>query len=640
MIIATAGHVDHGKTALVRQLTGVDTDRLAEEKRRGLSIDLGFAYRPHPRSPDRIAGFIDVPGHQRFINTMISGVSGIDLGMLVVAADDGIMPQTREHLAILQLLGIHECLGVITKTDRVDRARVGAVATEAAALLENHGMQVPGLFPVSSVSGDGIDQLRDWLDDRLMGHPAPMTSELFRMNVDRVFTLKGVGLVATGTVLSGAVSVDERIRVMPGGRHARVRSLHAQDRGVATAVKGQRCAVNLAGDIGKAGIARGDWLVAGQSGNATTCFTAAAHWLDTPVSVRHRMQAKLYLGARHVAARIGLVTGRPDLVQVMPATPVSCCLGDRFLLRDYSELFLLGGGRVLDPWAGDDRKPGAGRLQYLDVISRGGFLQALEQLIDAGHSLDFSHWCQAWNLGRAEAQTLVEAAGFSDKLAFAAAGESRHVLSAGKWQTLQAFLLDQVTRWHRQHPEQPGMPLEMLVETLAGPAEKTLFPALLDVLQVSGDGKRHLTVVNGRASLAGFDQALPEKTRRLWRQVESILRQEGLEIPLQSVLEKKTGVRGRDMNYLVASMLKSGRLVRVGQKRVGLPETLRALSGEVIALGEKKPRFTVIDFRDHIGTGRNYAIDVLDFLDTLGFTRREGNERMVIDSSVPDRLFG
>lgn len=641
MIVATAGHVDHGKTALVKGLTGVNTDRLAEEQKRGLSIDLGFAYHAHPQVADRIIGFIDVPGHQRFINTMISGVSGIDLGMLVVAADDGIMPQTLEHLDILRLLGITECIGVISKIDRVDAGRIEEVTQSVATLLTNFQGKAPVLFPVSNTLGEGIPALQSWLEARLLAQPETAGEDIFRMTVDRVFTLRGVGLVVTGTILAGIVNREDSVRFLPGGKLARVRSLHAQDRHVDSARKGQRCAINLAGAIAQGDIGKGGWLVGADSGQATSCFTAAAGLLKSPVNLRHRMQVKLYIGACHVPAKLGLLESHPELVQVLTDHSVSCCRGDRFLLRDYSEQFLLGGGRVLDPWPAITRVFSPEQQHYLAALDQDDFAAALQDLLVKNKQvIDFDHFRCAWNLDRVTASTRLVQGNIQEQLAFPEVNQQVYALSAEHWRAMQEAVLDSVSSWHQRHTDQPGMPIDNLAGATANAVDPRLLPALLALLQQDGFNGRRLAVTNGVISLAGFDQAMPEKTQKLWQKVEAILQQQGLEIPLLSELEKKTGVRGRDMNFLVSTALKSGRLVRISPKRVALPATLKALAGQVNALGASKPRFTVIDFRDQLGTGRNYAIEVLDYLDTIGFTQRDGNERMVVDSNKPEKLFG
>ncbi len=304
LIVATAGHVDHGKTALIRQLTGVDTDRLEEEKRRGLSINLGFAYRSVER--DTTLGFIDVPGHTRFINTMIAGVSGIDLGMLVVAADDGVMPQTLEHIDVLRLLGIGQCIVVISKIDRVEPERVTAVADAAQALLGEDCCRAA--FPVSNSTGEGIAALQQYLDKQAITHQQRSSAGNFRLSVDRAFLLKGTGLVLTGTAISGAVAVGDELQLLPQGVSVRVRSLRVQDHEAQRGRAGDRCALNVSGPIEKDQVKRGDVLVCRKEVPLCERFDATVSLLpNAPFAIKHLSPVKVYIGARRIAARLYLI---------------------------------------------------------------------------------------------------------------------------------------------------------------------------------------------------------------------------------------------------------------------------------------------------------------------------------------------
>ena len=315
MIVATAGHVDHGKTFLVRNLTGVETDRLEEEQRRGLSISLGYAYwRPDDTTT---IGFIDVPGHRRFINNMISGVSGIDLGLLVVAADDGPMPQTREHLQVMQLLGVEDYLLVISKCDRVSERRVTEVCDQTALLLPTG----TPTFRISNTSGDGIDELRAELERRARDWSARTAKGHFRMSIDRAFTLQGLGLVVTGTVASGVVENGEILTLQPHGVPLRVRNIHTQDRPAAIGRAGERCALNVSGDVHKDDIDRGDWVVADNAIDSTTRFDSRIRLLQhAPFPLKHLADVKLHIGAKHCRARLLLL--RPSSDVLRSALPV------------------------------------------------------------------------------------------------------------------------------------------------------------------------------------------------------------------------------------------------------------------------------------------------------------------------------
>ena len=374
MIVATAGHVDHGKTALVRALTGVDTDRLPEEKQRGLTIDLGFAY--HPLDADHVLGFVDVPGHERFVRNMLAGVGSVDLALVVVAADDGVMPQTREHAAILDLLGVTECIAVVSKTDKVGAARVAEVGAEIELLLSATGMGGAEVHQVSALSGAGMDGLAAALRERALDLAARAANGRFRLCIDRVFTLKGAGLVVTGTVHAGTADTGERLVVTPGGHEARIRGIHAQDRPAERARAGERCALNLAGrDLGPETIGRGDWVV-------DRTLHAPSDRIDVRLRVlpaetralRHWTPVHVHLAASHSTARIavlgaGSITpGGDGRVQVVLDRPLHALAGDRIVVRDQSATRTMGGGTVIDPFSPRRGRARPARLVWLDAI--------------------------------------------------------------------------------------------------------------------------------------------------------------------------------------------------------------------------------------------------------------------------------
>ena len=392
MIVATAGHVDHGKTALVRALTGVDTDRLPEEKKRGLTIDLGFAY--HPLGDEHVLGFVDVPGHERFVRNMLAGVGSIDLALVVVAADDGVMPQTREHTAILDLLGVTECIAVVSKIDKVDAARASEVSEEVDGLLSATGMQGAEIHQVSALSGDGMDALAGALRARALGLAARAANGRFRLCVDRAFMLKGAGLVVTGTVHAGVASTGERLVVTPSGFEARIRGIHAQDRPAERARAGERCALNLAGrDIESGAIVRGDWIV-------DRALHAPSDRIDVRLRVlagetralRHWTPVHAHLAASHSTARVAVLgagsipPGDSGRVQIVLDHPLHALAGDRIVIRDQSATRTMGGGTVIDPFSPKRGRARPTRLAWLDAVevrgprwvAQGGAGQGLE----------------------------------------------------------------------------------------------------------------------------------------------------------------------------------------------------------------------------------------------------------------------
>jgi len=419
LLVATAGHVDHGKTSLVKRLTGTDTDRLAEEKARGLTIELGYAFA-HGGTNGSI-GFIDVPGHHRFINTMISGINGIDLGMLVVAADDGPMPQTTEHIQLLQLLGIERFLGVITKCDRVDPRRLAEVAQLTSDLLP------PGapVCAVSNRSGEGLDTLRSMLATAALSCPQRATQGLFRLYVDRVFTKKGAGMVVTGTCLAGSVAVGDELRLHVTGtgntrvHSVRVRDIHAQGQPATQGLAGQRCALNIAGRVSLEQVHRGDFLCAHSTAAPsrrmdTRCWPAAG----SPPSLKHLGRVKLYIGTRRIPARTYLLdreTGGPggQRIQLILDGEVLAFAGDRFILRDDQETTTLGGGVVIDPEAPQWGKLRTSRLRQLDAIEQQTPEAALRALLSQTGEVSSLRRCmRIWNLAPAEMDQMRDQFGF------------------------------------------------------------------------------------------------------------------------------------------------------------------------------------------------------------------------------------
>ncbi|HUN69513.1 MAG TPA: selenocysteine-specific translation elongation factor, partial [Burkholderiales bacterium] len=412
MLVATAGHIDHGKTLLVKTLTGVDTDRLPEEKARGISIDLGFAYLPVGH--DRLIGFVDVPGHERFIHNMLAGVCGIDFALLAVAADDGVMPQTVEHVQILDLLGIQRGIAVITKADRVDAARIGEVEAQLRALLAGSALAEIAVLPVSAVTGAGMDALRQALVAAAEAHATRYREgQHFRLAIDRTFAVAGSGTVVTGTVFNGEVRPGDRLLVSPRGEPARVRGIQIRGTVAECARAGDRCALNLSG-VDLQAVARGDWLLHeslhAPSRRLEVRFALLpaeraplAHW--TPVH--------LHLATADIRARVAIRNGNAiepgtaALAQLVTEQPVTALTGDRFILRDSSASRTLGGGRVIDPLAQESRRASAARLAALGALEQDTAEAALAALLAIpDRAVDCRHFETVFNLTAERAASL------------------------------------------------------------------------------------------------------------------------------------------------------------------------------------------------------------------------------------------
>ncbi|MBT5810200.1 MAG: selenocysteine-specific translation elongation factor, partial [Rhodospirillaceae bacterium] len=388
MIIATAGHIDHGKTSLVKALTGVDADRLPEEQKRGLTIDLGFAYEP--LDDDLVLGFVDVPGHEKFVRNMLAGVGAIDFALLIVAADDGPMPQTMEHLAILDLLGVSVGAVALTKIDRVDDARRAEAAEEVAQILEGTSLSGAPVFPVSGITGDGVPELKAHLAAAARSVQHRSGAGNFRLAIDRAFTITGSGLVVTGTVYAGQAAVGDRLTLTPHGIEVRVRAIHAQNRDAKSGLAGERCALNIAGaDLTREMVSRGDWIVGETAHAPSDRFDARVRVLpseDRPL--RHWTPVHLHLGAEDVGARVATLEGRAipvgetGLVQIVLDKPIGALHGDRFILRDQSARRTVGGGMVIDPFSPARGRAKPERLAMVRGLEQQDPAAALEAVLE------------------------------------------------------------------------------------------------------------------------------------------------------------------------------------------------------------------------------------------------------------------
>jgi selenocysteine-specific elongation factor len=587
VIVATAGHVDHGKTTLVKALTGVDADRLPEEKRRGMTIDLGFAYSGK-------LGFVDVPGHERFVHNMLAGVSGIDLALLVVAADDGPMPQTHEHLAIVRLLSVPRLAVALTKIDRVPRERVAEVQAQLAALLPD-----APLFPVSSITGEGIAKLKIFLDNEARALAPRKASGNFRLSVDRCFSVAGAGLVVTGTALSGEVAVGDEVRALIAGTGARVRGIHAHNAPAQRGRAGQRLALNLAGLEGKAPVARGDWIVAGAVPEAVQRFDARLHGIDP--SLRHWSAVHLHLGAADVPGRVAFLDGN-RLAQLHLDRPVGAVRGDRFILRDASARRTLGGGTVIDVFPPARGRARPERLAWLAAMEIEDDEAALDALLERSPSgVDMARFAANRNLP-------------------AAAGRR---FSAAHWRALRDQALAALAAWHTRFPDMAGAAEAHVAQTIRIPQESV--SVLLDELTREGIVVREGAIVR----LAAHEVEISPADAALWQRVEPILQCGGLRPPTLAELAAATGVDAKKLEAALSRLARHGNLVRVSKGRFFLPAAVRELEKIARGMGE----ITAAGFRDRSGIGRNLAIEVLEFFDRTKFTRRVGDAHVLLPES-------
>ena len=654
MIIATAGHVDHGKTTLVQALTGVDTDRLAEEKRRGMTIDLGFAYADlgidlshgHGLSPgldpsaaaggrsSEPLGFVDVPGHERFMRNMLAGVAAIDAALLVVAADDGPMPQTREHLAILALLGVPQLVVALTKADRVGADRLAEARLELAALLAGGPYAPAPVFALATPSGVGVAALRQHraeearrlaqlrLAGQCLGH--------FRLAIDRSFTLAGAGRIVTGAVLSGRVQVGDAVIVSPHGTAVRVRSLQAQNQRADAAHTGQRCALNLIGpELKRAEPVRGDWLVAAAAHAPTDRLDVWLHALASearPLTERALLQ--LHLGAAAVNATVSaldaaaLAPGQAGWARLLLDRPVASVHGDRFVLRDAAANRTVAGGRVVDPFGPARGRSRPARLVQLAALALPDPAHTLTALLDRSpDGIDLAHFAQGRNLRADELDHLLQTLAVQ-RIASAAGPLG---LSSAHSQTWRHRVLATLDDWHARQPDNLGPDEPALRAQLGGVASaaaravlRATLAALVEAGLVVREGLRHRR--------SGHQAQLAETDRALLARVVAQLQPAGLRPPIVGVLATALGLPLPALLADLGRLAQQGLLVRVATNRYYLPQTVAALTGHARALANESPdgSYDAAGYRDRTGIGRNLTVQVLEFLDRAGLSRFDG----------------
>ena len=643
MIVATAGHVDHGKTSLVRALTGVDTDRLPEEQQRGMSIDLGFAYadlgaaEAGPGAPEPVA-FVDVPGHERFVRSMLAGVAAIDVALLVVAADDGPMPQTREHLAMLQLLGVPQLVVAISKADRVLPRRLAEVQAAVRALLADGPFARAPCFALAAPSGIGLPALRQHLATLAAGCVPRAPAGHFHLAIDRSFVLAGAGRIVTGTVLSGQVQVGDALTLSPQGALLRVRGLHAQNRPAQGAQAGQRCALNLAGEgLKRADPQRGDWLLAPQAHAPTDRLDVHLQVLASearPLTQRSALQ--LHIGAAGVNARLvalagaSLAPGSQGQAQLVLDRPVCAAWGHRFILRDGAANRTLAGGWVIDPAGPARGRNRPGRLLQLAALARPDPADALAALLAAlPDGVDLGHFHRARNHRPDEAARLQ--ASVPMQVVSSAVGSLG--LGEGPWQCWRSRVLAAVDGCHADQADSLGPDDAMLRRLLAVAPGATAARALLraTLAALVGDG---LLLRDGLAHRRPSHQPrLRDDDQALLARVQALLPPDALRPPIVGDLAAALGLPLDEVKACLSRMVQHGALVRLAPNRHYRPETVQALAAHALALAAASPdhRFDAASYRDRTGIGRNLTIQVLEYLKRAGVTRFDGVWHRPID---------
>ncbi|MBS9719617.1 selenocysteine-specific translation elongation factor [Tianweitania sp. BSSL-BM11] len=630
MIVGTAGHIDHGKTTLVKALTGTDADRLKEEKQRGITIDLGFAYARF--ADDAITGFIDVPGHERFIHTMLAGAGGIDYALLVVAADDGIKPQTLEHLAILDLLGVSRGLVCITKADLADPARLQTLSAEIHALLAPTSLKDVEILPVSAATGDGIDALKTRLADAERATTAASADGRFRLSVDRSFTLSGAGTVVTGTVLSGSVAVGDRVTVSPSGLSARIRSIHAQNQQTERGFAGQRCALNLAGEsISKDAVGRGDMVLDPVLHAPTTRIDVELSVLDSePKPLGDWFSARFHHASAETGARIvplegPVAPGSRGKVQLVLDQPIAATVGDRFILRDVSAQRTIGGGRLIDLRAPLRKRRTPERLGLLDAAAHPDAGRALRAMLDTAPFLvDLQAFAQDRALSEAQLQAAIR---FADA-EMVESPSGRHALSRENRQRFSSEVHNLLETFHADNPDLQGMGRERLRLQVTPRLPAPAFLTALRAEQAAGT----VALEGAFARLPGHEVRLNAQEEALYNQILPFLQGENRFRPLRvRDFAEQLGVDEREIRRVLKLCARLGRLDQIRHDHFFTRQTTAEMVAIIrdVAAKTQRGEFTAALFRDRVNNGRKVAIEILEFFDRQGVTIRRGDLRRI-----------
>ncbi|WP_393949137.1 selenocysteine-specific translation elongation factor [Kluyvera intermedia] len=613
MIIATAGHVDHGKTTLLQAITGINADRLPEEKSRGMTIDLGYAYWPQPDG--RVLGFIDVPGHEKFLSNMLAGVGGIDHALLVVACDDGVMAQTREHLAILQLTGNPTLTAALTKTDRVDTARIEEVRHEIADVLREYGFEEATLFETAATEGRGIDTLRDHL--RQLSARDRMEHQRFRLAIDRAFTVKGAGLVVTGTALSGDVRVGDTLWLTGKDTPMRVRGLHAQNQPVEQAHGGQRIALNIVGAAEKDDLNRGDWLLSEAPPEPSERVIVE---LQSHAPLGQWQPLHIHHAASHITGRVSLLEN--NLAELVLDTPLWLADNDRLVLRDISAKVTLAGARVVTL---NSPRRGKRKAEYLAWIA------ALALAKDDAQALAVHLSRDAVKLGEFGWARQLSVPGLQQLIAkpgFILAGDS--LLDAPLAARWQRKLLDALAIYHEQHKDEPGPGRERLRRIALPMEDEALVLTLIEQMRESGTIASH----HGWLHLPDHKAGFTDEQQAIWLKAAPLFGDEPWWV---RDLATQTGTDENTMRIALRLAAQQGMITAIVKDRYYRNDRIVAFASMIRELDLEKGSACAADFRDKLNVGRKLAIQILEYFNRIGFTRRRGNDHLLRDALLfPD----
>jgi selenocysteine-specific elongation factor len=629
VIVGTAGHIDHGKSALVEALTGTHPDRLAEEKRRGITIDLGFAFLEE--NGVRF-GFVDVPGHERFVSNMLAGAAGIDLVLLVIAADESIKAQTREHFDICRLLGVQRGVVALTKSDLADAETLGLVLLEIEDYLRGSFLERATIVPVSARTGAGLDDLKKALHTAALEIPGKDASRDFRLPIDRAFAMKGFGTVVTGTLISGSIGAEDEVELFPGGKRLRVRGMHSGGRSIERASAGQRTAVNLAG-IDHGEVKRGMSLATPGRFRTTRRIDVRLTLLSSARKIKHRARVHFHAGTSETIAEISLygqetlAPGQNALAHLRLQEDVLLLPGDRFIVRQFSPVITIGGGVVLDPLARRPTLRDAGRAGFLGILESGKREEALAAMTERARlGIAFEEIVARTGWSAKEIREIAQALAAKGSVKVIST-EPVILLAREAFDEVRKKIAERIERFHKENPLLPGIAREDLRAGLGRRVRAETFRAALEELEV----EKKLDVHGELVKSAGTEIALRPEEARAKEQIEKAFLAAGLAVPAVKDVLAKLSIESKRSEKLLQILLREKNLVRVTQElifhRQALGQLREKLAGYKKAKGE---RISVPVFKELTGVTRKYAIPLLEYLDRERVTRRAGDERVIL----------
>ena len=630
IIIGTAGHIDHGKTTLIKALTGKDTDRLKEEKNRGISIELGFTYFDLPNG--KRAGIVDVPGHERFIKNMLAGAGGIDLVLFVVAADEGVMPQTKEHLSILSLLHIKKGIIAVTKKDMVEEEWLEIVIEQITEDVKGTFLEAAKIIPVSSTTKDGLDSLIDEIDRLTEEVLGKETKKPFRLPIDRVFSISGFGTIVTGTLISGIIKEGQKIMIYPEKIESKVRTVQVHDFKADFAEAGQRVAINIAG-IKVSDIKRGDVIAQPNSMDCSLMFDAKLKLLDSSQrSINNRDRLRIYHGSSEIFGRVVLLDreelkpGEDTFVQMRLEEEIACQKDDYFIIRFFSPMVTIGGGTILDPNPPKRKRYKEDVIEELTIKEQGSIEDIVEQNVlklSASYPDIKTISKTSGNITISQCEEILGSLEENKKVIAFDSKESTFYLHTDYLNSLKDAIMPILALYHKRFPLRFGMPKEELKSKVFDNVRQRATDLILEYL----NSKKFIKLLGKNISLSDFEVKFTEEQTEVKNKIMKEYETQLFNPPKFNDLKSK--IKSKNVDQVLNALMDSSDLIKVDQEiifsKVAYDESIRILKSYL----NKNKSIGLGEFRDLLGTSRKYAMALLDFFDQQKITRRIEDARVL-----------